>query len=64
MPSSSPVSSTAASKTVYSEEVTNQALMSAIMDLRAQLTSLSHRQDWLMELITGLLHEFNARTEP
>ena len=64
MTSPSPVSSTAVSQTVCPEEVTNQTLMSAITDLRAQLTSVSRRQDELMELITDLRYELDTRGGP
>ena len=64
MSSPSPVSSAAASQTVRSEEVTNQTLMSVIVDLRAQLTSMSRRQDELMELVLDLRRELKTHTEP
>ena len=64
MPSPSPVSSAATSQTVCSEEVTNQALMKVIVDLQAQLTSLSRQQNELMELVTDLRRELGTRAEP
>jgi len=64
MSSPSPDSSAAVSQTVCSEEVTNQTLMSVIVDLRAQLTSMSRRQDELMELVLDLRRELKTRTEP
>ena len=63
MSSTSPVPSAAASQAIFSEAVTNQALMNVILDLRAQLTSLTHRQDELTELVTDLRRELQVRTE-
>lgn len=37
--------------------------MNVILDLRAQLTSLTHRQDELTELVTDLRRELQVRTE-
>jgi len=64
MSSPSPDSSATTSQTVCSEEVTNQALMSLIVDLRAQLTSMSRRQEQLMELVLNLRPEPATRAEP
>ena len=64
MSSPSPVSSTSASQTVCPEEVTNQALMSAIMDLRARLVSMSREQDQLVKLVNDLRDGLDTRTEP
>lgn len=64
MSSPSPDSSATTSQTVCSEEITNQALMSLIMDLRAQLTSMSRRQEQLMELVLNIRPEPATRAEP
>jgi len=63
MPSPSDSSATT-SQTDCSEEVTNQALMSLIVDLRAQLTSMSRRQEQLMELVLNLRPDPATRAEP
>ncbi|KAF9793039.1 hypothetical protein BJ322DRAFT_1032674 [Thelephora terrestris] len=57
-------SSSATSKTVCSEEVTNQVLTSVIHELQAQLTSICHRQDELEELILDLQRELKTRIGP
>ena len=65
MSSPSPVSSTSTSQTVCPEEVTNQALMSAIMDLRAKLVSMSSEQDRLVKLVNDLSRRgLDTHTEP
>ena len=46
------------------EEVTNHTLMTGIIDLRAQLTSMSRRQDELIQLVLDLRQELTARVEP
>lgn len=46
------------------EEVTNHTLMTVVIDLRAQLTSMSRRQDELIQLVLDLRQELTARVEP
>ena len=60
----SPPPSVSPSAAASQEEVTNQTLMSVIMDLRAQLTSISRRQDEMMQLILNVRCEVETRTEP
>ncbi|KAF9654071.1 hypothetical protein BDM02DRAFT_3107313 [Thelephora ganbajun] len=60
-PSTSPAT---APQIISSEEVTNQTLMSVIVGLRAQLTSMSRRQDELIELVLDLRRELATRAEP
>lgn len=41
-----------------------QTLMSAIMDLRAHLTTMTRRQDEVMQFVIDLRRELETRTRP
>ena len=63
MTSPSSASSATASQTPYSE-VTNQALMSLIVELRTELASMSQRQNQLMQLVLDLQRQPGPRVGP